>query len=150
MDRSKNDLLLAETTFTLSKEKKAKKIFNIPEEITFYSNVISLSYYSIFYSAKAFLLSKNISTSPPSEHSKVLNHLKELVNEGVIDFEILKVYEEETIKAETIISIYREEKNKRSQFTYQKLPQSNQEPAQQSIANANKFRKIIIQLLKVS
>lgn len=42
--------------------------FDIPEDETFYSGVISHCYYSIFYSAKAMLLSKRIETKAPEVH----------------------------------------------------------------------------------
>lgn len=92
------------------------------------------------------MLSKNISTSPPHEHAKILDNLKLSTKEGILDSELLKVYEEESIRAETIISIYQKEKRKRGKFTYQKLPQSNKQPVKESIKNANLFRKTIAKI----
>ena len=94
LDRSRNDLMLAEAVSIISQDKTQKSSLNLPEESTFYSNVISLAYYSIFYSAKAFLFSKNISTSPPHEHRKVEDNLKILARNGEIDFDLLRVFEE--------------------------------------------------------
>ena len=46
--------------------------FDIPEDETFYSGVISHCYYSIFYSAKAILLTKGIDPKAPEIHKRTL------------------------------------------------------------------------------
>ena len=150
LNRSKNDLLASEALFAISTKKDLKKTHELNEEITFYSNVINLAYYSIFYSAKAFLLSKNIQTSPPHEHNKVLERLKFLAESGVIDTELVTVFEKESIKASMLVSIFEEEKEKRGKFTYRKLPQSNKQPAEESLRNTMFFRKTIIKIIKHS
>ena len=58
--RANNELLAAESLKRLSEEVKYKDEFSIPQDATFYSSVISHSYYAIFYAAKAILLTKNI------------------------------------------------------------------------------------------
>ena len=58
--------------------------FDIPEDETFYSGVISHCYYSIFYCAKAMLLTKRIDTKAPEVHKKTLNAFKEqFINTGI-------------------------------------------------------------------
>jgi uncharacterized protein (UPF0332 family) len=47
------------------------------------------------------------------------------------------------IKAEELLGIFKKEKSKRGEFTYQKLPQANKEPARDSINNAETFFKNI-------
>jgi len=44
------------------------------------------------------------------------------------------------------LHIFELEKNKRGKFTYQKIPQANQEPAQESIKNAQIFFNNIYKL----
>ncbi len=61
--RTENELLLAEKIKVLSEDRESKEFMEIPEGATFYSSVISHSYYAIFYSAKAILMTKNIKTS---------------------------------------------------------------------------------------
>ena len=61
LERADHELLLSRTLHLLSENIKAKKdIFSLPENITFYSAVIAHTYYGMFYSAKAYLISKGI------------------------------------------------------------------------------------------
>ncbi|MEM4397177.1 MAG: HEPN domain-containing protein [Candidatus Woesearchaeota archaeon] len=55
LKRARNELEIAKLLFTLSGNKKLNE-FDLDENETFYSSVISHSYYCIFYSAKAILL----------------------------------------------------------------------------------------------
>ncbi|MBU4241820.1 MAG: hypothetical protein KKA65_05035 [Nanoarchaeota archaeon] len=59
------------------------------------------------------------------------------------DVELLKIYEEMLIKADSLLHIFKHEKNKRGKFTYRKLPQANLEPAKESLENAKYFFKHI-------
>jgi len=70
IQRAKNELDLAKAIFKLSTNTSLKLEFELKKETTFFSNIISNSYYCIFYSAKAMLQSKNIVTNPPEEHKK--------------------------------------------------------------------------------
>ena len=128
--------------------KLQKEQFKLEENFTFYSSVISHCYYCIFYSAKAILLIENVKTNMPSVHQKTLIAFKNfLVNTGKLDKELLKIYEDIVIKADSLLHIFSIEKSKRGKFTYQTLPQANMEPAKQSLENANIFfrsiRKIV-------
>ena len=60
MDRAENEILAAQALKRLSEENSLKSEFNFPISTSFYSNVISHSYYAIFYIAKAYLLAKNV------------------------------------------------------------------------------------------
>lgn len=73
LKRADNELLIAEKLKVLSEDAEAKNVMKIPEKTTFYSAVISHSYYSIFYAAKAILLTRNIKTSSPEIHKKTLD-----------------------------------------------------------------------------
>ena len=139
LDRAKNELYLAKAIFKLSSDKELKLEFELKEDTTFFSNVISSSYYCIFYSAKALLHSKGIKTEPPDEHQKTLKEFEKLASSGEIDLELLKIYKSMVIKAQYLLGIFIKEKSKRGKFTYKKLPQANMEPAEESIENAEKF-----------
>ena len=52
------------------------------------------------------------------------------------------------IKADTLLGIFRIEKKKRGDFTYQTLSQANKEPAEESIKNAKAFFSHIYLLIK--
>lgn len=115
----------------------------LKEDSTFFSNVISNSYYCIFYSAKAFLYIRGIITMPPEEHKKTLEEFEKLAASGQIDQELVKIYKDIVIKAEELLGIFAKEKSKRGKFTYRMLPQANLEPAKESLENAEKFYKNI-------
>ena len=101
-----------------------------------------------FDSAKSYLAKKGIKTEAPEEHKKTYNEFKNLVFQGIIDEELLKIYEDILIKAETLLGIFKSEKKKRGEFTYQKLPQANLEPAIKSLENAKTFLKHMRSLCK--
>lgn len=139
LERSENELRAAAILKKISEsEEKAK--FGAEKEDTFYSSVISHSYYAIFYSAKAILLTKNIKTIGPNVHKKTLNSFKKyFVDSGILDKELYKIYNDIVIKADELLGLFQEEKRKRGQFIYKTIPQANKEPAEQSIENSKKF-----------
>ncbi|MFH1827683.1 MAG: hypothetical protein ABH824_00310 [Nanoarchaeota archaeon] len=143
LERAKNELELTKAIFKLSIENRLKLEFELKEDTTFFSNVISNSYYCIFYSAKALLQTKDIFIGPPEEHKKTLEEFEKLVLSGEIDAELLIIYKSIVVKADELLGIFRKEKSKRGKFTYRKLPQANLEPAKESLENAEKFFKNI-------
>jgi len=139
IERAKNEINLSKIIMKISEDEKIQKeIFEMPKD-SYYSAVISHSYYSIFYMAKAYLLTKNIKTTPPEEHKKTYEELKKLVKKGLVDVELLKIYQELMFRADTLLKIFEIEKSKRGKFTYKKLPQANAEPAKASLKNAKTF-----------
>ena len=138
--RADNELLIATRLKTMSEDEKVKDMLQIGKEETFYSAVISHAYYSIFYAAKAILLTRGVRTSSPDIHLKTLIAFeKELVRTGVLDVKLLKIYKTLVIRADALLEIFRKEKGKRGGFTYQTIPQANREPAEDSIRNAKTF-----------
>jgi len=148
IQRAKNELDLAKAVFKLSTEGYLKAKFELREDSTFFSNVISNAYYCIFYSAKALLYTKGIITNPPEEHNKTLKEFEKLVDSGEIDVGLLRIYKSIVVKADGLLGIFRKEKFKRGEFTYRKLPQANLEPAKESLNNAEKFFKNINLIIK--
>jgi len=125
-----------------SSNNKILNDFEISEDETFYSGVISHSYYSIFYCAKAMLFTKNIDTKAPEAHKKTLDAFKkEFINTGVLDAKLFMIYKKMIIKAESLLEIFRAEKKKRGDFTYNTIAQANIEPANESLKNAKTFFK---------
>ena len=111
LERAQNELKLTEIIMQLSINKDLQA--NIPEvgkADTYFSSVISHAYYSIFYTAKAYLLTKGITTKPPEEHRKTYDEFRELVSQGIVEEELLRLYEEVLIKAEELLGIFRTEK----------------------------------------
>jgi uncharacterized protein (UPF0332 family) len=145
---AKSELDLAKAIFKISTDDKLKPELELKEDATFFSNVISNAYYCIFYSAKALLESKNITTAPPDEHQKTLEEFEKLTGAGEIDVELLVIYKAIVVKADELLGIFKHEKAKRGKFTYQKLPQANLEPAKESLSNAEKFLKNIKLLIR--
>ena len=147
-NRAKTEFETSEILFDISKSKDKKQNFNISQDSTYYSGVISHSYYAIFYSAKAMLLTKNIETEAPEVHKKTLEAFeKYLVSTGKLDMELLKIYQKMIVRADALLGIFSMEKRKRGEFTYQKLPQANKEPAQESLNHASFFFKNMNKIL---
>ena len=146
LTRAQNELNLSIMIKKISDDQKMQlEIFGIKED-TYYSATISHAYYSIFYAAKAYLSLKGIKTKAPEEHKKTFEEFSKLVTTGVVDVELLKIYQNMIIKADTLLHIFELEKDKRGKFTYRRIPQANQEPAQESIKNAQTFFSQIYRL----
>jgi len=121
LERAQNEINLSEIIMQISENPSTQTNFKVTKIDTYFSSVISHAYYCIFYSTKAYLLNKGIKTTIPNEHKKTYEQFKKLVEKGIIDKELLKIYEEILIKAETLLNIFEEEKKNRGEFTYQKL-----------------------------
>src|SRR3989338_8033936 len=146
LTRAQNELNLSMMVLKISDDKKMQiEIFAMKED-TYYSAVISHAYYSIFYTAKAYLLLKGIKTSAPEEHRKTFEEFSKVVDKGTVDIELLRIYQNMLMKADTLLHIFELEKGKRGKFTYRRIPQANQEPAQESIKHAQIFFSSIYRL----
>jgi|SRR3989338_2948834 len=144
--RAQNELNLSMMIQKISDDQKIQiEVFGVKED-TYYSAVISHAYYSIFYAAKAYLLLKDIKTSAPEEHKKTFDEFSELVDKGAVDVELLKIYKNMLMRADTLLRVFEIEKGKRGKFTYKRIPQANREPAQESINNAKVFFNNIFRL----
>ncbi len=148
LKRSQNEINLSKIILEISKNSKIQtEIFEMPED-TYYSAAISHAYYSIFYITKAYLLTKKIKTEAPEEHKKTFEEFKKLVEQGLVDVELLTIYQQLLTRAETLLKIFQIEKGKRAKFTYKTLPQANLEPAKESAQNAETFFKHINKLCR--
>ena len=142
--RAENEIKLAEIIFVISEEPTIQKeTFKVNDPETYFSAVIAHSYYSIFYSAKAYLTKKGIEISAPEEHKKSFDEFKKFVESGELDVELLKIYQEALVRAEYLLGLFKEEKKKRGEFTYRTMPQANKEPAKESIEHSKTFYKHI-------
>lgn len=140
LKRAINEINVAKILFEISDNKENKKEFDIGEETTFYSSVISHSYYAIFYSAKALLSTKDIKTASPEIHKKTYEQFKKtFVDTGILDVNLLNIYKKMIIKADLLLQIFKDEKWKRGHFTYHTIPQANKAPADESLNHAKLF-----------
>jgi len=140
LERAENELRLAKAVFNLSQKENIKTELGANPEDTFYSAVISHCYYSIFYSAKAILFTIKINTKSPEIHKRTFIAFKEkFIDTGVLDRELLLIYNDLIVKADEFLEIFKDEKWKRGHFTYHTIAQANIEPAKQSINNCIKF-----------
>jgi len=57
----------------LCENEEIRNALKIAQNKTFYSAVISHAYYSIFYSAKAILLTKGVKTTSPDIHKRTFS-----------------------------------------------------------------------------
>ncbi|MFH0977841.1 MAG: hypothetical protein V1837_00930 [Candidatus Woesearchaeota archaeon] len=148
LERAENELALALLLLRISQEEEIKAYLCIDEQLTFFSSVISHSYYAIFYSTKALLLTKQITTSSPDIHKKTFDCFKnEFVDTGILDVRLLQIYQKLVIRADELLEIFKDEKWKRGNFTYNTIPQANQEPAKDSAGNAKTFVSNIIKVI---
>ena len=148
INRAENEINLSKIIMKVSEDDELQKnIFKTPSD-TYYGAVISHAYYSIFYMAKAYLLSKGIEITAPEEHKKTYEAFEKLVEKGLVDVELLKIYQRLLLRADTLLKIFQTEKSKRGRYTYKKLPQANSEPAKESIKNAEDFFKHLYELCK--
>ena len=140
LERAQNELAVADLLMRTSQEKSAKEFLGVHESITFYSSVISHSYYAIFYAAKAILLTIKIKTSAPEIHKKTIEEFeKNLVKTGVLDVRLLEIYKTMAVRADGLLEIFKDERWKRGNFTYNTIPQANREPSEDSLGNAKLF-----------
>ncbi|MBU4245505.1 hypothetical protein L6303_04660 [archaeon] len=150
LERAENEFAAAGMLMEVSRNQTLQKEqFRIEKNFTFYSAVISHSYYCIFYSAKAILLSEGIKTDSPDIHKKTFEAFEAFfVKTGKLDVQLLMIYKKMMLRAEELLGIYSLEKKKRGEYTYQKLPQANMEPAGESLKNASLFFKAINGILR--
>jgi uncharacterized protein (UPF0332 family) len=149
LDRSNNEIMAAESLKRLSEKEEDKESFGLPDDISFYSSVISHSYYAIFYAAKALLLTKKIETKSPEVHRKTFDEFKKnFVDTKELDVSFLKIYKKMIVRADELLEIFKDEKWKRGHFTYQTIPQANKEPAEDSIKNSKFFVSNIMKAIK--
>ena len=70
--RAGNEIRTGIVLINLSEKDNEKISLGATKEDTFYSAVISHSYYAIFYAARAILLTKGIEPKAPEIHKKTL------------------------------------------------------------------------------
>jgi uncharacterized protein (UPF0332 family) len=152
LQRGENELITAQMLFEISSnDTLQKEQFKLEKDFTFYSTVISHAYYCIFYCAKALLINNGIKTEAPEVHKKTLEAFEtHLVQTGKLDIELLLIYQKMVVRADALLEIFSREKRKRGEFTYQKLPQANREPAQESLNNASFFFKTSNNIIKAA
>ena len=149
LERADTELLLASKIITLTEDEEVKIMLRIPKDKTFYSSVITHAYYAIFYAAKGILLTKGIKTSSPEVHKNTFEMFKkELVDTGILDFQLLEIYKKMVIRADELLCIFKDEKWKRGHFTYKTIPQANKKPADDSLSNAKLFVSNINKVIK--
>ncbi len=148
--RARNELKQAQSLFEISHNEKMKEMLDLLPDDTFYSGVISHAYYSIFFATKAVLLTADIKTKSPNIHRATLDSFAHyFILNGKLDVELLKLYQSTLVKADSLLGLLVHEIDKRGKFTYKQLPQSNREPAEESIKNAKAFLSQVEKILKI-
>ena len=120
INRAENEIFLASAMKILSEEEKIRILMQVPPNMTFYSAAISHSYYSIFYSAKAILLTKGIITTSPDAHKKTFDQFKQnFVDTGILDVKLLAIYKRSSFEPMNS-SEYSEKKNRKEETSHTK------------------------------
>jgi uncharacterized protein (UPF0332 family) len=149
IEKAENEIILVESLFKISSDNFMKEKLEINFKETFYSAVISHSYYCIFYCVKAYLLSKDIKLPEQGQHQTAYYKFRKFVLEGAIEKELLKIYDDLIIKADELLNLFEHEKLKRGHFVYKTTAQANIEPAKESLDNAGIFFKSINKIIEV-
>ena len=139
LGRAEDEFLLAKKDFQISINNGLKETLGIPKYKTFFHSVITHAYYAIFYCAKAYLLSKGIKTRPPEEHKRTYEEFRKIITKEKFNSNLVKVYEDEVMKARTLLEIFSKERMKRGRFTYHVRSEANIPYAKESIENAKMF-----------
>lgn len=147
-ERAENEMIIGKINFDISTDISIKKMLHIEEDRTFFNDVISQCYYSIFYAAKAYIISNNVETKPPEEHKKTYDEFSRLVASGKLDRQLLDIYTSEKEKAEVLMGIFKLEKSKRGRFTYNMNANANIPYAKESLENARLFVSLIKAILE--
>jgi len=138
LEKSESKLLLAKNSYSLSTNSYLRELSGLPREMTFFNETVQQSYFSIFYAAKAYLISNNLETRPPGEHISTYNGLeRELEFNGV-----------DIITAKKLMKQYHDEKFKRGKSTYDPNFRVEMPDAKRSIINAEDFLLAINALLE--
>jgi uncharacterized protein (UPF0332 family) len=141
--RAEDELLLARTDYLFSTDASVAATLGIPAGKTFFFSVITHSYFAVFHATKAYLVTKGIMTGPPKEHAATLAAFRRLVAIGAVDKDLLHAYDEEALKADTLLDVLKQERTDRGLWTYNVVREANKPYALASIQNATRFVSVI-------
>lgn len=147
--KANNNLKFAKVALKISDNTGAKEVLGLNEYDSFYDWVIITSYYAMFHIAHALLATKEIKIGKIGVHEATLYALAKyfIINKELED-ELFLIYEDAEAKAEELFNSLSDEREKRGQFTYERLPKANRIPAEESIKNASQFVRDIETILK--
>jgi uncharacterized protein (UPF0332 family) len=147
--KANNNLKFAKIALKISDNKDIKETLGLAEHDSFYDWVIITAYYAMFHIAHALLATKEIKIGKIRTHEATLYALAKyfMINKELED-ELFLMYEDAEAKAEELFNSLSDEREKRGQFTYERLPKANRLPAEESIKNATQFVRDIETILK--
>jgi uncharacterized protein (UPF0332 family) len=150
LNRAKEEEKLARVLFRISTDRRLQQEeLHLESTSSFHNAVISHAYYSIFYSTKAYLLKKGIRTHEPAEHRKVCKTFERFVISGTLSTEIRRFVKDSSNNGNDLLSILKNEKKKRGEWTYEHHNPANRIPTQKSLDNANMFIKTMSTLCEI-
>ena len=147
--KANNNLKLAKIVFDISSNSKQKANHKLLEGDSFYDWVIITSYYAMFHITHSLLATKKIRIRNIRVHEATLYafaHHFILTKE--LEDDLFLMYEDAEARANQLFNELSEEKQKRGQFTYERLPKANKEPAEESLNNAIKFVRDIESIVR--
>lgn len=147
--KANNNLKFARVALKISNNNEVKESLGLNEHDSFYDWVIITAYYAMFHIAHALLATKGIKIGRIRVHEATLYALARyfMLNKELED-ELFLMYEDAEAKAEELFNSLADEREKRGQFTYERLPKANKIPAEESIKKASQFVKDIETILK--
>jgi uncharacterized protein (UPF0332 family) len=150
LGKAENNLVLAKHVYELSTHACLRDAMNLEKDMTFLGEVVSLSYYSIFYAAKAYTISNGIKTCPPNEHVDLHEALERDLHSRWFGENPREVCEALMIDSRKLSDIFLYEKAKRGSSTYEPASKVRLRNAEISIENAEIFLISINYLLNRS
>ncbi len=147
--KASNNLKFAKVALKISDDGNIKEILGLNENDSFYDWVIIAAYYAMFHITHALLATKEIKLGKIRVHEATLYALAKyfIINKELED-ELFLMYEDAEAKAEQLFNSLSEEREKRGEFTYERLPKANRLPAEESIKSATQFVRDIETILK--
>jgi uncharacterized protein (UPF0332 family) len=142
-----NDLALSQGLLKISTDEKLRDVLGYSKEATFFDWVIVSSYYSIFHAAQSLLGIKQIKITGRLHRATLISFAKHYIINKELAEELFLIYEDAEKKANELLDIIEEEKQKRGLFQYHRLSRDNIEPAKESVENAKTFLEVIQKVL---
>jgi len=147
--KANNNLKFAKTALKISDSKEIKEILGLAENDSFCDWVIVVAYYAMFHITHALLATKGIRIMEIRVHeATIYSFAKYFIINKELEDELFLMYKDAEAKAEELFASLSEERKKRGQFTYERLPKANRLPAEESLKNAVQFVRDIEPILK--
>jgi uncharacterized protein (UPF0332 family) len=120
----------------------------IGKDMTFLEDVITRSYYSIFYATQAYTVLNGLKGSAKTTHTRTYEALEKGLRSKKMRNQQIKIQESEILSTQELLDIFLLEKYKRGLSTYNLKYNASLDEAKDSIEHAETFFAAISHLLE--